>query len=83
MHGPFPLCDERQHRYFSCVYLATKGMYTFSVESKSKEKLSMSVPRWQELFFFSRAGAIEVKWDRRRSYLVSSNFGFGFRLVLI
>jgi len=30
-----------------------------------------------------RAGAIEVKWNRRRSYLVSSNFGFGFCLVLI
>ena len=42
MHGPFPLCDERQHRYFSCVYLATKGMYAFCVESKSKEMLSIS-----------------------------------------
>ncbi len=81
--APFPSVMSDSTDIFSCVYLATKGIYTFCVESKSKEMLSMSVPRWQELFFFSRAGAIEVNWNWRRSYLVSSNFGFGFRLVLI
>ena len=30
-----------------------------------------------------RAGVIEVKWSRRRLYLVYSNLGFGFCLVLI
>ena len=28
---PLPLRDERQHRDFSCVYLATIGMYAFCV----------------------------------------------------
>ena len=29
-----------------------------------------------------RAGAIEIKWNRRRSCLVSGNFGLSFYLVL-
>ena len=71
-------------RFCSCVYLATIGIYVFCVWSRKATKYYPCRCLGGKKFSSSgRAGGIEVKWNRRRSYLVSSNFGFGFCLVLI
>ena len=83
VHTPFP--DERQHReFFSCVYLAITGMYAFCVWSwKARQWYPCSCLGGRKFSSSGRAGAIEVKWNRRRSYLVSCYFGFGFCLVFV
>ena len=70
--------------FFSCVYIEITEMYTFCVWSRKARKYYPCRCLGGKKFSSSgRAGGIEVKWNRRRSYLVSSNFGFGFCLVLI
>ena len=70
-------------RIFSCVYLAITGMYALYVKPNSKEMISISLARCQEIFFFWK--------DRRGQGQVESTplvfgiwcFWFGFSLVLV
>ena len=66
-------------RIFSCVYLAITGMYALCVWSLIARKWCLF--RWLGARKFSssgRTGAVRVKWNRRRWYLVSGVFGLVF-----
>ena len=68
---------------FYRVYLAITGMYALYVKPNSKEMISISLARCQEIFFFWK--------DRRGQGQVESTplvfgiwcFWFGFSLVLV
>ena len=63
---------------FYRVYLAITGMYALYVKTISKEMICISLARCQEISSSGRTGAVRVKWNRRRWYLVSGVFGLVF-----
>ena len=74
---PSPSLVSDSTENFSCVYLPITGMYAFWVRRRKARKCyQCRCLGGRKLSSSGRAGAIEVKWNQRRSYLVSSNFWF-------
>ena len=85
---PSPSLVSDSTENFSCVYPPITRMYAFWVRRRKARKCyPCRCLDGKKISSSGRAGAMEVKWNRRRSYLVSSNFFFlfwiWFCLVLI